>query len=170
MSPTFVVLKVPLEVPHDSGIALLTKGMHSVDPFSTKKRSPLEPVSSRTLMVLFVRGLLVSHCFFRISATQIRLIIFIKVHHCGYRCHRCDFTHFCIFNSFSLLLMILSAKLATLIRWGSVDITLRANCLSNLRHLSTRNPMSLYPDSYSLSELLLEDSYERFLRFFWQPS
>jgi len=30
MSPTFVVLKVPLEVPHDSGIALFTTGMHSV--------------------------------------------------------------------------------------------------------------------------------------------
>jgi len=47
MSPTFVVLKVLLEVPHDSGIALLTTRMHSVDPFSTKRRSPLDPVSSR---------------------------------------------------------------------------------------------------------------------------
>ena len=68
--------------------------------------------------------------------------------------------------AFLLLLMIPSAKLVTLIGRGSIYIKLRANGLSNLRHSSTCNPVSPYPDSYSLSELLLEESYERFLRFF----
>jgi hypothetical protein len=45
-------------VPHDSGTALLTTGMHVMDPFSKKRRSPLEPVLRRTLIVL--RGLSVS--------------------------------------------------------------------------------------------------------------
>ncbi len=35
-SPTFLVLKVPLEVLHDSGSALLTTGMYLLDPFSKK--------------------------------------------------------------------------------------------------------------------------------------
>jgi hypothetical protein len=34
--PTFVVLKVPLEVLHDSGTALLTMGMYLLDSFSKK--------------------------------------------------------------------------------------------------------------------------------------
>jgi hypothetical protein len=49
-SPTFLVLKVPLEVLHDSGTALLTTGMQLLDPFSKKRRSPLDPVSRRTLI------------------------------------------------------------------------------------------------------------------------
>jgi hypothetical protein len=53
-SPTFLVLKVPLEVLHDSGAALLTTGMYLLDHFSKKKRSPLDPVSRRTLIVLFL--------------------------------------------------------------------------------------------------------------------
>ncbi len=48
-SPTFLVLKVPLKVLHDSGTALLTTGMYLLDPFPKKRRSPLEPVSRRTL-------------------------------------------------------------------------------------------------------------------------
>ncbi len=50
-SPTLLVLKVPLQVLHDSGTALLTMGM-LLDPFSKKRRSPLDPVSRRTLIVL----------------------------------------------------------------------------------------------------------------------
>jgi hypothetical protein len=50
-SPTILVLKVPLEVLHDSGTALLTTGMYLLDPFSKKRRSPLDPVSRRTLIV-----------------------------------------------------------------------------------------------------------------------
>ncbi len=53
-SPTFLVLKVPLEVLHDSGTALLTMDMYLLDPFSRKRRSPLDPVSRRTLIVLFL--------------------------------------------------------------------------------------------------------------------
>jgi hypothetical protein len=51
-SPTFLVLKVPLEVLHDSGTALLTMGMYLLDHYSKKRRSPLDPVSRRTLIVL----------------------------------------------------------------------------------------------------------------------
>jgi hypothetical protein len=51
-SPTFLVLKVPLEVLQDSGTALLTMGMYLLDPFSKKRRSPLDPVSRSTLIVL----------------------------------------------------------------------------------------------------------------------
>jgi hypothetical protein len=51
-SPTFLVLKVLLEVLHDSGTALLTMGVYLLDPFSKKRRSPLDPVSRRTLIVL----------------------------------------------------------------------------------------------------------------------
>ncbi len=59
-SPTFLVLKVPLEVFHDSGTALFTMGMYLLDPFSKKRRTPLDPVSKRTLIVLcFVVSLLI---------------------------------------------------------------------------------------------------------------
>ncbi len=51
-SLTFLVVKVPLEVFHDSGTALFTMGMYLLDPFFKKRRSPLEAVSRRTLMVL----------------------------------------------------------------------------------------------------------------------
>jgi hypothetical protein len=50
-SPTFLVLKVPLEVFHDSGTPLLTMGMYLLGHFSKKRRSPLDPVSRRTLIV-----------------------------------------------------------------------------------------------------------------------
>jgi hypothetical protein len=52
MSPTILVLKVPLEVLHDFGTALFTTGMYLLDPFSKKRRSPFDPVSRRTLIVL----------------------------------------------------------------------------------------------------------------------
>jgi hypothetical protein len=51
-SPTFLVLKVPLEVLQDFGTTLLTTGMYLLDPFSKKRRSPLDLVSRRTLIVL----------------------------------------------------------------------------------------------------------------------
>ncbi len=43
-SPTYLVLKVPLEVLHDSGTALLTMGMYLLDLYPKKRRSPLDPV------------------------------------------------------------------------------------------------------------------------------
>jgi hypothetical protein len=64
-------------------------------------------------------------------------------------------------------LMVLVAVLMTLIGRGSVDNKLRPKGSSNLRCLSTCNPVSLYPISYSLSELLLELLQERFLCFFF---
>ncbi len=47
----FFILKVQLEVLHNSGTALFTTGVHLLDPFSKKYRSPLNPVSRRTLIV-----------------------------------------------------------------------------------------------------------------------
>ncbi len=60
ISPTFLVRKVPLEVPHDCGTALFTRGMYFWDPFLIKRRLPLDPVSSSTLIVfsLTIRPLL----------------------------------------------------------------------------------------------------------------
>ena len=110
---------------------------------------------NRTLMVLFVRGLLVS-CFFGLALCKLDLLFLLR-YITGATAVTLPVFTFSI--AFSLLLMISSAKLVTLTGWGSVDIKLRAKCLSNLRHLSTCNPLSLYPDSYSLSESLLEDSY-----------
>jgi hypothetical protein len=78
-SPTFLVLKVPLEVLHDSGTALLTMGMYLLDPFSKERRSPLDPVSRRTLIVfcLTISLLLVSSrggwASFRCFLDQFRL-------------------------------------------------------------------------------------------------
>jgi hypothetical protein len=51
-SPTFLVLKGPFEVLQDSGKTLLTTGMYLLDTFSKKRRSSLDPVSRRTLIVL----------------------------------------------------------------------------------------------------------------------
>ena len=55
--------------------------------------------------------------------------------------------------AFSAPLMVLSVEIVTLIGRGSVDIKLKAKGLSKLKRLSTCNPVSLYPDSYSLSKL-----------------
>ena len=49
--PTFFVWKVLLEVPNDCGTALFIVGMYFLDPFLMKRRSPLDPVSSNTLIV-----------------------------------------------------------------------------------------------------------------------
>ncbi len=51
-SPTFLILKVPMEVLHDSGTALLTTSTYLFDHYSKKRRSPLDPVSRRTQTVL----------------------------------------------------------------------------------------------------------------------
>ncbi len=54
MSPTLSVMKVPLEVPHDWGTTRFTTEMCLLDPFFMKRRSPLDPESRRTLIVLFL--------------------------------------------------------------------------------------------------------------------
>ncbi len=63
MSPSFFVSKVPLEVLHDSGTTLFTMSMHLLDPFSKKRRSPLDPVSRRTLIVFFLANSLLMALF-----------------------------------------------------------------------------------------------------------
>jgi hypothetical protein len=52
MSPTLSVTKVPLEVPHNWGTTRFTTEMRLLDPFFMKRRSPLDPESSRTLIFL----------------------------------------------------------------------------------------------------------------------
>ncbi len=59
-----------------------------------------------------------------------------------------------------------AAVVVILIRRSSVDAKLISEGLSNLRHLSTRNPVSLHPISYLLSESVLETLRERLLRCF----
>ncbi len=54
ISPTFLVRKVPLEMPHDCGAALFVHGVYFWDPFLMKRRSPLNPVWSSTLIVFFL--------------------------------------------------------------------------------------------------------------------
>ncbi len=52
MPPTFLVWKVPLEVPHDCGAFLFTHGMYLWEPFLMKRRPPLDHVSSSTLIIV----------------------------------------------------------------------------------------------------------------------
>ncbi len=54
MLPTLSVTKVPLEVPHDWGTTHFTMETRLLDPFLMKRRSPLDPETSRTLIVLFL--------------------------------------------------------------------------------------------------------------------
>ena len=51
ISPTFF-WKVPLEVPHDCGAFLFANGMYLWEPILMKRRSPLDPVSSSTLIIV----------------------------------------------------------------------------------------------------------------------
>ncbi len=50
ISPTFFVIKVPFEVPHNCGTALFNISMYFWDHFGMKRRSPLDHVSSSTLI------------------------------------------------------------------------------------------------------------------------
>ncbi len=102
--------------------------------------------------------------FLKISATQIYFSFPIKVHNCDNHSH---FTCFCVSITFRSPLMVSAAVLVTLIGQGSVDVKLRPKGSSHLRCLSTHNPVSLYPISYSLLELLLESLQEHFLCFFF---
>ncbi len=54
ISATFLVWKVPVEVPHDCGTALFTVGMYLLNPFLIKWSLLLIPVSSSILIVLVV--------------------------------------------------------------------------------------------------------------------
>jgi hypothetical protein len=54
MLPTLSVTKLLLKVPHDLGTTRFTIEMHLLDPIFMKRRSPLDPELSRTLIVLFL--------------------------------------------------------------------------------------------------------------------
>ncbi len=82
MLPTLNVTKVPLEVPHDRGTALLRMGMSFYAPFFMKGRSLLEPESSRSLIVLFL-------------TISISLVLFLCLaerfwHDLAYFCYKLD--------------------------------------------------------------------------------
>jgi hypothetical protein len=68
--------------------------------------------------------------------------------------------------NFLLALMISKAVLVALIRRVSLDVKLMHVGLSNLRRVSTCVLRLLYPLSYSLSKLSLDESRERFLEDF----
>ena len=105
-------------------------------------------------------GLSVSRYFCELVLRKFTLIFPIKVYNCNDHSH---FTCFAFSIPFRSPLMVSVAVLVTLIGRGSVDVKLRPTGLSNLRPLSTCNPVSLYPISYSPLELLLESSRLRFL-------
>ena len=95
-------------------------------------------------------GLSVSRYFCELVLRKFTLIFPIKVYNCNDHSH---FTCFAFSIPFRSPLMVSVAVLVTLIGRGSVDIKLKPKGLSNLRCLSTCNPVSLHPISYSLSEL-----------------
>jgi hypothetical protein len=75
----------------------------------------------------------------QISATQIYFSFPIKVHYCNDHSRFTCFLHFQ--SPFAHHYVALAAVLVTLIGRGSVDVRLRPKGLSNLRRLSTRNPV-----------------------------
>ncbi len=54
ISPTRLVAKVPLEVPHVRGVTLFTMCMYLEAPFLVKRRSLLDPESRRTLIAFLL--------------------------------------------------------------------------------------------------------------------
>ena len=74
ISPTFFILKVPFEVRHECGTAHFQVGMYYWDPFQTKRRSLLDPVSSSTLIVFFLTMSLT------LLIRQVRIHILIWIH------------------------------------------------------------------------------------------
>jgi len=167
ISPTLFVLKVPSEVPHDCGTARFNVGMYLWDPFRMKRRSPLNPVSCSTLIVLCLT----------ISLSLMSLTLSLSSFGCFKDLFRCFFfelsllfglfrnfpglalrelrvlspktlsiatlavtfpvLEFSIAISFSLALIVSSASLVALIGRVSVDFKWMPEGCSNLRHLST---------------------------------
>jgi hypothetical protein len=109
-------------------------------------------------------GLLVSHFFCKLALRKFTLVFPLRYITAMTAVTLPVFVFSIAFRS---PLMVSVAVLVTLIGQGSVDVKLRPKGLSNLRCLSTPNPMSLCPISYSLSESLLELLRERFLCFFF---
>ena len=163
ISPTFLVRKVALEVPHDCGAALFVHGMYFLDPFLMKRRSPLDPVSSHTLIVLFIT----------IGPSLASLMGSLRPFWCNLALFRCFFFEFShlfglidnfpdlefrklttfvsqtfiiaatavtlpvleLLINFSLALIMCKAVLVVaLIGWVSLDVKLMPVGLSNLNH------------------------------------
>ncbi len=160
-----------------------------------RRRSPLDPVSSSTLIVFFltINPLLTSlvgslspiwcdlaliwFFFFKFSRLfdlidnipklEFReLPIFVsKIFIMAMTAVTLPVLKFLI--NFLLALMISKAVLVALIGWVSLDVELMPVGLSNLKRLSKCVLRLLYPLSYSLLELLLDGSRKRFLEDFF---
>ncbi len=184
-SPIFLVLYVPLEVLHDSWTALLTTGIYLLDPFSKKRRSPLDPVSRRTLIVLCVTtslslessggGCASFRCFldqsrptfFNLDPNLVFLALFLALvlielllvlpYKCITATTAVTLPGLAIPRAFSSALVQIMIWSVTLIRRGWVDCKSEKNGSSYLRSLSTTCSVSRHPTSYSESELLLLD-------------
>jgi hypothetical protein len=183
-SPTFLVLKVQLEVLHDSRTALLTMGMYLIDPFSKKRRSPLDPVSRRALIVLWlsISLSLASSSggwpsfrrfldqfrpnFFKLDPNLVYLALFLALvgiklllvlpYKCITATAMVTLPVLAISRAFSsALVLLIGIWSVTLIGWGWVDLKSDKNGSSNLRCLSTTCSLSQHPASYSESELQL---------------
>ncbi len=199
MSPTCLVTNVPLEVPHDRGLTLVTMNMYLEAPFLAKRRSPLDPESRRTLIALLLAtrpmlwlslGLIAhtglaladfsSNLVFldaKSSALSAKwLLLWVALRKLPFVFLKIVITVatavtlpvFWLSNSF-LAFLILSESL------GAVSVTLIGQVavvnknkslkgLTILRCLSLPDPVLPYPNSYSLSESLLE-LYACFLCF-----
>ncbi len=195
ISPTFLVRKVPLEVPHDCGASLFVHGMYFWDPFLMKRRLPLDPVSNSTLIVLF---LTISPLLTSLSGSLSPIWCNVA----QFRCFFFEFSRlfdlidnypeleFCempkflskmfimattavtlpVFKfsiNFLLVLIISKDVLVALIGRVSLDVKLMPVGLYILKCLSTCVLELLYPLSYSLSELSLDKSHECFLEDFF---
>jgi hypothetical protein len=157
-------------VPHDCGTALYIVGMYFLDPFLMKRRSPLNPVSSNTLIVLcltislsvtLLTGLLSP---FRCLLDQFRSFFFEFSHLFGlisnflglelgelllspktFSIVTTAITLPVLEFSIAILLALIipSASLVALIGRVSVDFKSIPESCSNLRRLSTRDPVLL---------------------------
>ncbi len=185
-SPTFLGLKVPLEVLHDSGTALFTTGMYLLDPFSKKRRSPLNPVLRRTLIVICltnslllassggrwasfrrVLGLFIPN-FFDLDPNLVYFALFLALaisnlllfspKICITTTTTVTLPVFAFSRYFLLALLLLKTGSTTLIGRRCVDCKLDKNGLFNLRCLSTTNSVSWHPISYSELESLPDKS------------
>ncbi len=176
-------------MPHDCGTARFIVGMYFWDPFWTKRRSPLDPVSSNTLIVLCLT----------INLSLVLLMVSLRPswHFRGlFRPFFFEFSLlFGLFSNFpglafgelrilspktlsiatmavtfpvlefsiaiSLALMVSSANLVALIGWVSVDFNWTPEGCTNLIRLSAGSRFLVLPYTLSWSlSISLSDSHE----------
>jgi hypothetical protein len=162
-----------------------TMCMYLLDPFSKKRRSPLDPVLRTLIDLLLTNGLLLAssggrwasvRCilcqfrpnFFYLDPNLVFLALFLALalgtvflvlpKICITVTTVVTLPVLAFSRAFSSALLLTETGSVTLIRWGCVDCKSDKNGSSNLRCLSTNNSVSWHPISYSESELLLDES------------